>query len=119
MATPYILIFPEKRKRKKKTEKKERKIKKDCFFAPGHEHVKAEPIKILLGGSAAIREWRFLSSEPVGLKGLDKELPGGFLCSLFYFFTKLNRECATGAERKELSRFYLRAYVWLEWNVVE
>lgn len=60
--------------------------------------------------------WRFLSSEPVGLKGLDKEMPKGFLCSLFYFFSY--SECATVAERKELSRFYLSAYVWLEWNVV-
>jgi hypothetical protein len=36
-----------KKKEKEKSRKKERKIKKDCFFAPGHELVKAEPIKIL------------------------------------------------------------------------
>lgn len=60
-------------------------MKKDCFFCPQVRLVKAEPIKILPVGSVATRGWRFLSSEPIGLKGLDREQPRAIFAVFFIF----------------------------------
>ena len=89
-----------KKKEKEKNRKKRKKIKKDCILCPRVGLVKAEPIKILPYAPTKIN-LQVISTLMVEIfigrtrraEGLDKELPGGFLCRLFYFLLITWRVC--------------------------